>query len=294
MSWRLEIRHETEYRYDRPVVASYNEARVTPLNTGRQRVSRSEVFVEPAAELFSYYDYWGTLVHAFDVHDPHQRLVVTSVSTVATAEPDEAPEAGAPDEDGEGAEAPQAEWADLDGDDFSNRYYEFLAPSRLVSTNEFSVLAADLRQGCVSPAHAARRVKAWAHRELQYGAGTTHVGTSALEAWQAGRGVCQDFAHLTLAVLRAMGVPARYVSGYFYPKSSGALGTEVLGESHAWVEAWTGSWVAHDPTNDVPVRERHVVVARGRDYSDVPPLRGIYSGPPGSTTGVTVRIVRRA
>jgi len=111
--------------------------------------------------------------------------------------------------------------------------------------------------------------------------------------------VCQDFAHLTVAVLRAMGIPARYVSGYFYPNASGAIGAMVHGESHAWVEAWTGEWSGHDPTNRLNLSERHVaeryvVVAQGRDYADVSPFRGIYSGPPGSATEVTVELTRCA
>ncbi|HTV11019.1 MAG TPA: transglutaminase family protein [Acidimicrobiales bacterium] len=282
MSWRLEIKHETTYRYARPVVASYNEARVSPLNTGRQRVGRSEIRVDPHIEPFAYYDYWGTLVHAFDIHDPHDRLVVTSMSTVET---------GSQSAAGEGTERG---WEHLTGEDFSDRFYEFLTPTQLVTSQELSEVADKLRKGCSSPSRAATSVVQWAHGQLEYGPGTTHVGTSALEAWRAGKGVCQDYTHLSLAVLRAMGIPARYVSGYFYPRADGALGAELVGESHAWVEAWTGRWEPHDPTNGVAVGERHVVVARGRDYSDVPPVRGIYSGPPGSATEVSVKIVRRA
>ncbi len=100
--------------------------------------------------------------------------------------------------------------------------------------------------------------------------------------------------HLSLAVLRAMGIPARYDSGYFHPDASGAIGVKVLGESHAWIETWTGEWRGYDPTNLLPVGERHAVVARGRDYADVAPLRGIYNGPPGSSSEVTVELTRRA
>ncbi len=135
-----------------------------------------------------------------------------------------------------------------------------------------------------------RRLSEWAHGELEYAPGATHAHTSAVEAWRAGSGVCQDFAHLSLAVLRAMGIPARYVSGYFYPKAVPSVGAKVLGESHAWVEVWTGDWRGYDPTNALPVEERHVVVAHGRDYSDVAPLRGIYSGPSASSTEVTVEL----
>lgn len=282
MSWRLDIGYETVYRYDRPVVASYNEARVTPLSAGRQRVGRADISVQPAAQLFTYTDYWGTLVHAFDVHAPHERLVVKSAATVETAGADGAGEDGG------------LSWDDMSTGPFSDRFYEFLAPSRLVGPTELAKRAEELRRGCGTPAEAAGRAVAWSRTQLEYGPGATTVGTTALEAWRAGRGVCQDFAHLSLAVLRAMGVPARYVSGYFYPRPEGVVGAELVGESHAWVEAWLGKWLPYDPTNGVAVGERHVVVARGRDYSDVPPLRGIYSGPPGSSTEVRVRMVRRA
>ena len=112
---------------------------------------------------------------------------------------------------------------------------------------------------------------------LRYTPGVTEVSTSALEAFQAGQGVCQDYAHLTLALLRTIGVPARYVSGYLHPRKDAPKGEVVSGESHAWVEAWVGDWWGFDPTNGVPAGERHVIVGRGRDYADVPPIRGIYS-----------------
>jgi transglutaminase-like putative cysteine protease len=112
---------------------------------------------------------------------------------------------------------------------------------------------------------------------LSYTPGVTEVSTSAVEAFEAGHGVCQDYAHLTLGLLRAMGVPGRYASGYLHPKKHARLGDTVTGESHAWVEAWVGDWWGFDPTNGVPAGERHVLVGRGRDYADVPPLKGVYS-----------------
>jgi transglutaminase-like putative cysteine protease len=120
------------------------------------------------------------------------------------------------------------------------------------------------------------------------------VTTSALEAWRAGHGVCQDFVHLTLALLRSMEIPARYVSGYFYPGSHGTIGETVVGESHAWAEAWLGDWYPFDPTNGGPVGKRHVLVGRGREYGDVTPLKGIYSGAPSATPTVVAELTRRA
>jgi transglutaminase-like putative cysteine protease len=120
------------------------------------------------------------------------------------------------------------------------------------------------------------------------------VHSSAVDAWQAGEGVCQDYAHLTLAMLRAVGVPARYVSGYLHTKPDAAVGETVVGESHAWIEAWTGGWWGFDPTNDLPIGHRHVWVATGRDYGDVSPLKGTYSGGAATAIEVTVDMTRLA
>jgi len=294
MSWRLDINHITRYRYDRPVVASYNEARVTPLPVPDQLVIDAQVAVRPPAELFCYRDYWGALVHCFDVHVPHQSLIVTSRAVVETA-PLAAGRTGAePDDQRPGGGTGSAGWPALSEPGVADRFYEFVAPSRLVTPHDLAGPAGELRARYDEPGEAVPAVLDWVHDQLEYGTGATHVHTSASEAWRAGKGVCQDFAHLTLAVLRAMGIPARYVSGYFYPDEKGVVGAKVLGESHAWVEAWTGGWASHDPTNRVQVGERHVVVARGRDYADVAPVRGIYSGPPCSSSEVTVELTRRA
>ena len=125
-------------------------------------------------------------------------------------------------------------------------------------------------------------------------AGATGVRTNAQEAWDQGQGVCQDLAHVTVALLRAAGLPARYVSGYLHADPSAEPGVSAVGESHAWVEYWTGSWHAVDPTTNAAVEERHVVVARGRDYADIPPLKGIYHGAPGGALKVTVEVTRLA
>jgi transglutaminase-like putative cysteine protease len=120
------------------------------------------------------------------------------------------------------------------------------------------------------------------------------VSTTAADALRIGGGVCQDFTHLALGLLRARGIPARYVSGYLHPSSQAEPGVVLAGQSHAWVEAWVGDWLPFDPTNGSPVGERHVVVGRARDYADLAPLSGIFHGGPAKSLGVTVELTRLA
>ena len=154
--------------------------------------------------------------------------------------------------------------------------------------------AARQRVAGLDPLAAAAEIAAWVHQHVTYMPGSTGVQTGAQEAFDQCQGVCQDIAHLTVALLRETGVPARYVSGYLFPKPDAEPGEEVTGQSHAWVEYWTGEWAACDPTNDTGVGQRHVVVAAGRDYTDVPPLKGIYHGAPSRTMEVTVALTRLA
>jgi len=125
---------------------------------------------------------------------------------------------------------------------------------------------------------------------MTYQFGVTEVHSTAAEAWKEKKGVCQDITHLVLGALRSVGIPARYVSGYLHPSLEAVVGETVRGESHAWVEWFAGSFVGHDPTNDRDISDRHVIVGRGRDYTDVPPIRGVYDGPKTSEHRVDVHL----
>jgi transglutaminase-like putative cysteine protease len=280
MGWRIRVVHETGYSYAAPVHESYNEVRLTPRTDNRQNVIVSRVETSPATRSFRYTDYWGTTVTAFDLHAPHTELAVTATSVVETADAVEP--------------IRTATWAELGGLAVRDRYTEMLEFTPYVPRDrELGRTARALRRG-KDPVDAVLAACRWVRSHITYQAGTTGVHTSAIEAWDTRKGVCQDFAHLTLLLLREMGVPARYVSGYLLPRADTRVRDTVRGESHAWIEAWTGGWWGYDPTNDMEIAHRHVWVAVGRDYADVPPLKGIYSGGKAAALAVNVDMTRLA
>jgi transglutaminase-like putative cysteine protease len=276
VAWRLRIKHVTGFTYQGQSHASYNEARLTPMTLPWQVTLFSQVEVHPPASTYRYYDYWGTLVTAFDIQRQHGELKVVSSSLVETDEPPPVTPVG---------------WAGLAA--ATDEHAELLASTpRTTVSDELVAMAADLGGGAAEPSAAALAIAEFVRSEVAYVPGSTGVQTSAQEAWNLRKGVCQDIAQLTVAMLRSRGIPARYVSGYLHPKREAEIGQTVAGQSHAWVEWWCGDWVGHDPTNGVPVGPRHVVVARGRDYDDVAPLKGVYHGPPSSAIAVTVEVTR--
>ncbi|WP_282777201.1 transglutaminase family protein [Nocardia sp. CC201C] len=276
----MRVVHTTGYVYDAPVMRSFNEARLTPRADSRQNVILNRVETVPSTRSYRYVDYWGTTVTAFDLHAPHTELEVTGSSVVET-EPFVSPEEELP-------------WERLRSEPVVDRYDELLTATGYVPCDRrLGTVARQLTRG-VAPAKAVVRAAEWVHGEMSYVAGTTSVHTSAVEAFAERRGVCQDYAHLTLLLLRGMGIPSRYVSGYLHPDPAGAVGRTVAGQMHAWVEAWTGQWWGYDPTNNIPVTEQHVAIGVGRDYADVPPLKGIFSGSGSTDLEVVVEITRLA
>ncbi|MBT0565406.1 transglutaminase family protein [Williamsia sp. CHRR-6] len=282
MSWRLRVVHSTGFAYNAPVTSSYNEARLTPRSDARQNVIVNRVETVPATRSYRYTDYWGTAVTAFDLHAPHEELEVSGSSVVET-EPGERPSA-----------ADQLGFDDIRSAYVVDRYDEFLVPTAYVPRNRSLASTAKKLARGLDPEAAVEAVCAYVNTEMEYVPGTTGVHTSAVDAWSERKGVCQDYAHLTLLMLRSLGIPARYVSGYLHPAQDAIINKVVEGQSHAWIEAWTGGWWGWDPTNDVPVNEQHVSVGIGRDYSDVPPLKGIYTGGGATDLDVVVEITRLA
>ncbi len=281
MTSRLRITHTSTYTYDKPIGSSYNEARLTPAATPWQMPLESKLTVEAASWQFPFIDYWGTSVRAFEINRPHTELVLESVSLVEV--------------DGSLQPAPKpVTWADLRQATVQDAFVEYLTPTPSTDPGaEWSALAREAAAG-LEPHDAALAISALLNNLMTYQPGATGVHTTAAEAWEERLGVCQDYAHLLVGSLRELGIPARYVSGYLHPTRSAPIGVPKVGESHAWVEWWAGAWIGHDPTNNIPSGERHVIVGRGRDYRDVPPFKGIVAGTAQTELSVTVEIVRLA
>ena len=272
---RLRVQHSTRYVYESTVNASYNEARMTPRTESRQQILEAGLSIDPMSWRHDFLDYWGTGVTAFEAHVPHGELAVTA-TTVADI--------------GEAGEAPQVDWSRLRTDRTQDAFAETLVPTARSEPPAEVVELAHSAAGNAAPHLAARLVCAMIAGAIEYAPGSTGVQTVAAEAWAARRGVCQDLAHLGVGALRSIGIPARYVSGYTAPRRSAEIGEPVSGESHAWLEWWTGGWYGWDPTNDSPAGARHLVVGRGRDYGDVPPLKGIVAGASHSKLDVSVLV----
>ena len=281
--WRLRVVHSTGYAYKSPVTASFNEARLTPRSDSRQNVILNRVETVPATRSYRYVDYWGTAVTSFDLHAPHAELEVTSSSVVET-------DRGVSSKD----ENTRASWDDLHSEAVIDRFDEVLSPTHYTPQSKRIRRVGERIAKYHDPQEAVTAAANWVHSELKYVAGTTGVHSSGLDALREGKGVCQDFAHLTLILLRGMGIPARYVSGYLHPNHKAVVGDTIDGQSHAWVQAWTGGWWNFDPTNDTDINEQYISVGVGRDYSDVAPLKGIYSGEGSTDLDVVVEITRLA
>ena len=278
--WRMRVVHSTGYAYKSPVTASFNEARLTPRSDSRQNVILNRVETVPATRSYRYVDYWGTAVTSFDLHAPHTELEVTSSSVVET-DLGEMPEE-------------KVSWDDLKSEAVIDRFDEMLSPTDYTPASRRIQAVGRRIAKYNDPPGAVLAAAEWASSELEYVPGTTGVHSSGLDAHREGKGVCQDFAHLTLILLRGMGIPARYVSGYLHPNREAAVGETIDGQSHAWIQAWTGGWWNYDPTNDTEINEQYVSVGVGRDYSDVSPLKGIYSGEGSTDLDVVVEITRLA
>jgi transglutaminase-like putative cysteine protease len=285
---RYHLVHTTEFVYDAPVSESYNEVRLRPIHDDRQSCLSFRLTTTPASRGTAYKDAYGNWVHQFNVMPEHSHLRVQAESVVLAHE-------------GNDSGSVTISLAELDQQRlmWEEQYFDFLAPTSYVphlkALNEISN-AAEKRcdQSVRSFVDAASST---IHEGFKYVKGATHVNSSIEDSLSIRAGVCQDFTHLLLGVVRMRGLPARYVSGYLVPNGATnpeARQQEVIGgqASHAWAEVLLPEegWVGFDPTLGKAVGLRHVRVAYGRDYGDVAPVRGVYKGHAGQRLAVDVRV----
>ena len=285
---RYDVRYRTTIHYDDVVRASQNELRACPASDDHQQLVAYRVTTHPTTRVLSYQDYFGTRVDTFGIREPHVSLEITAEASVETLP---RPIVSVSPRRGELADPA-----------FRDEYVEYLGPTphtawagEIASASDrIATVTGDDVVGIVLALHR------FVHTSLRYTPGATYIGVDVNEVLGKAQGVCQDYAHLAVALCRSVGIPARYVSGYFFAASeqTGAdvEGDEVSVQTHAWFEAaipgW--GWLALDPTNAQQVGQRHIAIGHGRDYDDVPPVRGMYSGGGRPSSDVVVEMRRHA
>lgn len=279
---RYTVRHVTRFTYETPITESVMEARMQPRSDEFQRCLHFALTTMPHARVMTYPDHDGNAVHHFDIPARHSRLVVTADAVVEAL-----PRAPMPEMLGTGG------WEAIDALQRSGEWFEHLAPSAFARpTSALASFARELgldRQD--DPLRLLRRLMADMNKRLEYRPESTRVDSPIDEALTARCGVCQDFAHIFIALARQLGIPSRYVSGYLFPRTAGEART-ANHATHAWAECYLPElgWTGFDPTNTEDAGEGHIRVAVGRDYADVPPTRGVYKGVSAVKTELAVAV----
>lgn len=285
---RLQVSHLTKYVYREPVIDSVNEVRLTPKTEDCQTCCDHSIAIRPSVSLFPYTDYFGNTVHYFSVPFPHEELVIESRSIVQTSEASIEQTSCVPY---------GVECEILESESFQNQYAEYLMETAYTkATKELEEFA----RGIVHDGEAESvyellgRISHAIYTTFTYDTNVTNVHTTVEETLQLKRGVCQDYAHLMIAVCRLFHIPCRYVSGYHYIGELGSKETNVQHFSHAWVEAYVPliGWRGLDPTNNEKTNWRYIKIGHGRNYSDVVPVKGMYRGTSCQQLEVTVELKR--
>jgi transglutaminase-like putative cysteine protease len=277
------IRHVTRFRYSNPVRESVMELRMQPRSEGGQALRNFQIATNPRSQLYAYTDNFGNAVYHFNVLREHSELRIETQSVVEVKDATALPQS-----------TDALEWDRYNSLNLTGEHYDLIEPSAFARgspqlTGFLADVGLDKPEG--DPLSALRRLNTIIYGAFDYEVGITQVHSPIEQALQAKRGVCQDFAHIMIAISRRWGIPARYVSGYLHHSRrdkdrSGADAT------HAWVEAYLPSlgWVGFDPTNNILAGDRHIRAAVGRDYADVPPTRGTFKGNSQSELAVAVTV----
>jgi len=272
MKWA--IVHRTEYRYATPAKESFNQVRLQPMNTAEQTIESFQLNVAPATKLQHYRDFYANVVHHFEILEPHPNLVIESILQARThpaAALDEEATVFPLERIGEAAR--------------SLRFHDFVNPSKYVDVEPLTWrLALDAIDSATDTWQAVQAISRFVHGHLKYVSSSTSVHTHMQDVLAQRQGVCQDFAHVTLGLCRAVKIPALYVSGY--------LSTAAASATHAWVEVFLPEigWRGLDPTHNCQVDQSYLKIAVGRDYADVAPVSGHYKGTQDRKMDVAVKI----
>lgn len=275
MKW--DITHRTHYTYVSPVHSSVNELRLRPISNEQQTVESFELRTSPQSRVGVYHDFYSNDVHHFEIAGPHSELTIESRLLVTTHKLPGLP-----------LDARPASCSQLKGVINVGRCYDFSVASRFVDTDpETWRLAVDAANGEDDVWQCSLRLMDFVKNHVSYKSNSTQVHAHMREVLAERRGVCQDFAHVLLGLCRTIKIPALYVSGY--------LATETTSATHAWVEVFVpgSGWQPLDPTHNRQPDETYVKIAVGRDYADVPPVRGTYKGATERTLMVEVKVEKR-
>ena len=260
---RYRVHWETTYEYEMPARSLHTELRLLPANRAAQWRIEGAIHLDPPARAFELIDGWGNRYHHVDIVGPLQQLTVSMSAEVETAQ------------------------MAIEEPTFPPLLERMLLQPTLRSPSDPRIDALAAGLPLTSPLELARAISDRIGERCVFEVGQTDVASTALDFLEQGRGVCQDFTHLIVAALRSRGVPARYVSGYLGPPE----GEEVGAASHAWVQVLDGrTWHGFDPANRCDQDERYIVTAIGRDYDDVPPMRGGFHGLGEHEWATTVRV----
>jgi transglutaminase-like putative cysteine protease len=276
------IRHLTKFLYKTPVSESIMETRMHPRSDAMQRCLTFQLSVSPRCRVFSYRDHLSNQVHHFDIPGQHGQLVIVAESLVEVEPHIEIP-----------SSMPDSAWDELDQLVSEGDFWEMLLPSEFATpTPALEALAdqLDLRRRD-DPLSVLHRLNEQLFRYFDYKPQSTTADSHIDEALLARAGVCQDFSHIMIALVRSrLRIPCRYVSGYLFHRDE--KDRSVASATHAWVEVFLPEygWVGFDPTNFLVAGDRHIRTAIGRDYADVPPTHGIFRGRTKSELSVAVRV----
>ena len=276
---RFVIHHVTKYTYPEPVRDSANQVMLYPIKDAHQSLQSQHITITGQPSLEIYKDYYGNEVGSFTNVAPHTELRIDSTISVTTT-----PIAWPIDDT-----PTSQQWSHLQEIKYIVPFIDFLKQENFSALPELKQVAEAGFYKTVSVFTAVRQLTEYVYNNFQYIKGITSVTTTLDEIWKLKAGVCQDFAHILLSVLRLLCIPARYVSGYVCPHDNSLRGE---GATHAWVEAYIPfhGWLGLDPTNNCVVSDLHVRLAIGRNFSDCSPVKGTYKGTAKQTLEVGVSV----